>query len=208
MTVETRGRPRIHADEEILTVALRAFAAQGYDAMSLRSLNSELGLAHGTINQRFGSKERLYFAAVDHGFATFLAEINQQRAARLKPTSDLDDLAELIRAFLLANIERPELCRLMNTEGLQHSDRLDHIVRTVVEPAFMPAARTLRRLVKAGTIRPITGRALFFLVAHGAEAPYTLVALSSAFDAEDGPLDAVEHAEQMTAFIMRGLRPD
>jgi len=33
MTVETRGRPRIHADEEILTVALRAFAAQGYEVV-------------------------------------------------------------------------------------------------------------------------------------------------------------------------------
>ena len=55
-TTETRGRPRIRQDDEILDAALRAFASQGYDAMSLRSLNAELGLSHGTISQRFGTK--------------------------------------------------------------------------------------------------------------------------------------------------------
>lgn len=208
MSTETRGRPRLREDHEILQAALGAFARHGYDAMSLRSLNAELGLAHGTINQRFKSKEQLYFAAVDHGFATFIAEIERVQAERPTPATALDQLTEMIRAFLIAAAARPELGRLMNSEGLQRSDRLDHIVRTVLEPSFMPFARALRGLVDDGVIHPISARALFFLVAHGAEAPYTLTALSSAFDDHDGLLDEAAHADAMTAFIVRGLRRD
>ena len=102
MSTETRGRPRLHEDTEILQMALEAFARHGYDSMSLRSLNTELGLAHGTINQRFKSKEQLYFAAVDHAFATFIVEIERVQAQRPKPVTPFDELTEMVRAFLIA----------------------------------------------------------------------------------------------------------
>jgi hypothetical protein len=57
-------------------------------------------------------------------------------------------------------------------------------------------------LAQAGTIRPVSTRALFFLVAHGAEAPFTLVGLSSVFDDIDGPLDTETHIDQMVDFIL------
>ena len=205
---ETRGRPRICQDDEILEAALQAFAAQGYDAMSLRSLNAKLGLSHGTISQRFGTKERLYFAAVDLGFASFLADIEERRRAALAAAESVDDVADLhatIRAFLGAALLRPELGRLMNQEGLYRTDRLDHIIDQVVVPFIAGTDGLLERLQAAGRIRPVTARALFFLVAHGAEAPYTLTALSGAFDTVDGPLDPDRHADDVTDLIMRGL---
>lgn len=208
---EPRGRPRMHSDDEILDAALRAFAAHGFDGMSVRSLNTELGLSHGSVNQRFRSKEQLYYAAIDHGFATFLADIAAERAARSTSTDndehdDLEELRELIRAFLMAAARRPELGRLMNQEGLHDSPRLEHIVRTVLQPVFGPVGATLPRLAAQGRIHPVSARALFFLVAHGAEAPYTLTALSASFDDIDGPLDHEAHADATTELIMRGLR--
>lgn len=203
--VETRGRPRLRDDEEILVAALQAFAAHGFDSMSVRTLNADLGLSNGTINQRFGSKEQLYFAAVDHGFDTFLAEIDAERNRRPVTGDDLDALRELIRAFLLTAARRPELGRLMNQEGLHHTDRLDYIRRTVIDPTFATTGELIDRLVAAGRIHPVSSRLVFFLVAHGAEAPYTLTALSAAFDDHDGPLDIASHAETVTDVIVRGL---
>jgi len=208
---ETRGRPRIHEDAEILDAALKAFAAQGYDAMSLRALNADLGLSHGTISQRFGSKEGLYFAAVDLGFTAFIDDIDRRRRDLL-PSGDgdhrSDDLADLratIRAFLGAALLRPELGRLMNQEGLQQTGRLEHIVDSVILPMLESVGALLDRLHAEGRIRPVTSRALFFLVTHGAEAPYTLAALSAAFDPVDGPLVPERHADDMTDLIMRGI---
>ena len=206
-----RGRPRIRQDDEILGAALQAFAAQGYDAMSLRSLNTRLGLSHGTISQRFGTKERLYFAAVDLGFASFLADIEERRRAALAAVDPPDGMADLratIRAFLGAALLRPELGRLMNQEGLTSTSRLDHIVEHVMAPMFGRVGGTLVRLREAGRVRPVTARALFFLVAHGAEAPFTLTALSGAFDVLDGPLEPHRHADDMTDLIMRGIASD
>ncbi len=208
---ETRGRPRIREDDEILDAALRAFASQGYDAMSLRSLNAELGLSHGTISQRFGTKERLYYAAIDRGFTTFFEDIARRRAGALgadADSGDVDDLDELrvtIRSFLGAALLRPELGRLMNQEGLNHSPRLVYIVDNVLVHLFATVGTVLDRLRASGRIRPVSARALFFLVAHGAEAPYTLRALSEAFDVVDGPLDPERHADDMTELIMRGI---
>ena len=206
--VETRGRPRIKQDSEILAAALEAFAAQGFDAMSLRSLNAELGLSHGTISQRFGSKERLYFAAVELGFTTFLDDVERRRRLLLGNVDvpdDLDNLRATIGGFLGAAALRPELGRLMNQEGLQRTPRLDYIVDSVVIPMMQGVGAVLDRLRAAGRIRPVSTRALFFLVSHGAEAPYTLTALSSAFDEHDGVLDPQRHADEMTDLIMRGI---
>jgi len=208
---ETRGRPRIRQDTEILDLALQAFAAQGYEAMSLRSLNAQLGLSHGTISQRFGTKERLYFAAVDQGFTSFLADIEERRRAALDPTDPPDDLADLratIRAYLGAALLRPELGRLMNQEGLFPTPRLQYIVERAMMPLFASVGGQLKRLLTAGRVRPVTARALFFLVAHGAEGPYTLTALSESFDALDGRLDPNQHADDMTDLIMRGIQAD
>ena len=205
---ENRGRPRIRQDSEILDAALQAFAAHGYDAMSLRSLNALLGLSHGTISQRFGTKERLFFAAIDHGFATFVADIEQRRrhlVAAIDPADDLSDLRATIRAFLGAAAQRPELGRMMNQEGLASTPRLRYIVDTVIVPVFGVIGDLLARLRADGRIRPVTARGLFFLVGHGAEAPFTLTALSAAFDPLDGPLDPEQHADDMTDLLMRGI---
>jgi AcrR family transcriptional regulator len=203
---ETRGRPRIHEDDAILAAALRAFAAAGFEAMSVRSLCSELGLSHGAVSQRFGSKLDLYHAAVDHGFVEFIAAIDVERAGAGTDLEPFEELRVNIRAFLLAAARWPELGRLMSQEGLHPTERLEYIVTTVMVPATAPAVDLLHRLADAGEIYPTSARALFFLVAHGAEAPFTLTALSDAFDPLDGPLDPSAHAEAVTDLIMRGLR--
>lgn len=208
---QTRGRPRIRQDDEILDAALQAFAAQGYDAMSLRSLNAQLGLSHGTISQRFGTKQRLYFAAVDRGFATFLADIDERRQAALAAAPVRDDLVELratIRSFLGAAVHRPEIGRLMNQEGLYATPRLEYILERVLVPWLAGFGGQLDRLRAAGRVRPITSRTVFFLVSHGAEAPFTLTALSDAFDPIDGPLDPDRHADDVTDLILRGILVD
>ena len=51
----------------------------------------------------------------------------------------------------------------------------------------------------------LTTRELFFLVAHGAAAPFTLRALSDRFDRIDGPLDADIYAAHMAELIVRTL---
>jgi AcrR family transcriptional regulator len=205
-TAETRGRPRIRDDDDILQAALHAFAEHGYQGMSLRTLNADMGLSRGTINQRFGSKEQLWYAAVDREFHHLIDDLNAELQQRTMPDDDLSRLREGIRAFLVASARRPELVRLMNQEGLHSTSRLDHVVTTFTLPTLTPAVRALNRLADAGVMRRVPARTLLFLIAHGAAAPFTLGALSDCFNPIDGPLDAVTHVELVTDIIVSGLR--
>src|SRR6201997_5579411 len=205
-TAETRRRPRIRNDDERLRAALHSFAQHGYDGMSLRTLNAEMGLSRGTINQRFGSKEQLWYAAVDQEFGRLTDDLSAELQQRAVPDDDLSRVREGIRAFLIASARRPELVRLMNQEGLHSTSRLDYIMTSFTLPTLSPAWKAVNRLADAGVGRRVPARTLLFLIAHGAAAPFTLGPLSDRFNPVDGPLDPVDHVELVTDIIVSGLR--
>jgi len=206
------GRPKAQDApvtlEQILDAAFRAFATYGYDGVAVRTLNRELGVSHNLIHQRFGSKQGLWYAAVDRAYGQQVTEL----ATAFDPTlaDPLDQLNHAIRRFVSYNAERPELLGLMNIEGRVDSERLDYIYDNYIAPALEPLGRLLDFLTSQGRIRPISLRALFFLVAHGAAAPFTLAPLSRHFDTTD-PLDPAQITAQATLtadLITSGLRLD
>jgi TetR/AcrR family transcriptional regulator len=210
--VKRAGRPKAGdapvTVEQILDAAFRAFATYGYDGVAVRTLNRDLGVSHNLIHQRFGSKQGLWYAAVDRAFGPQVTQV----ATAFDPTlaDPLDQLSHAIRRFVHYSAEHPELLGLMNIEARVDSERLDYIYDNYVAPALAPLGRLLDHLGKERRIRPISLRALFFLIAHGAAAPFTLAALARHFDDTD-PLDpdqVAEHAALTADVITNGLRID
>jgi len=201
------GRPRAAegVDEEaFLDAALRAFAVSGYDGVSVRTLSKQLGVSSGWVNQRYGSKERLWYAAVDHGFG------RQSATIAFDPTvSDpLEQLANGIRQFLHYSARHPELGLLMNSEGARDSERLDHIYEHYIAPLLAPVDRLLRHLADEGRIRPVPLRTFFLLVAHGGGAPFGLLPLARRVERSDptSRKNLEAHIEAVTTIIVNGLR--
>ncbi len=93
----------------------------------------------------------------------------------------------------------------VNLEGQEDTDRLDYIWTAHVEPLFGPVYDQIREMGREENLQPVSARAMFFIVTHGAAAPYTLDALSRRFDTIDGPLAAEVHAELLTEMIMTSL---
>jgi AcrR family transcriptional regulator len=203
------GRPRLDDSpaslEDILGAALRAFATHGYDGVSVRTLNRELGVSHNLINGRFGSKEGLWYATVDWAFQSLVARL----ATAFDPTltDPLEQLRNTIRAFLLHSAEHPEILGLMNIEARQDSERLAYIYTTYIEPALAPIGRLLDHLVAEGRTHPLSLRDFNFLVAHGAGAPFTLAPLARLFDPADPlePKAVVEYADASADLIIRAI---
>jgi TetR/AcrR family transcriptional regulator len=191
--------------ERILDAALRAFATYGYDGVSIRTLNKELGVSHSAIYQRFGSKDGLWHAAVDHGFGL----ITRHMADVFDPTitDPLEQLRLWIRRLMEFSAEHPEILGLMNIEGRQDTSRLDYIFDTYIEGAMGRVAALLTHLEGEGRIRPTPLRTFHFLVSHGGAAPYTLVALAEHFD-PTSPMEPAEvetQAELVADLIVAGL---
>ncbi len=200
------GRPPKFTDAALLSAALRFFAAYGYEGMSVRDLNRALGISHNTIHQRFGSKERLWYAAVDHGFEELMRELPNPGTQGLESPSPLDVLGESIRIFLRASRRQPEILRLMNHVGVHDSPRIKYIFDTYVAKIVEPLDALLKALHAEGICRRIPMRSLHFLITHGAAAPFTLTGLSNSFDALGGPLDDEEHIEAVVDTLIAGLR--
>ncbi|MDH3730040.1 MAG: TetR/AcrR family transcriptional regulator [Acidimicrobiia bacterium] len=205
-TSRAPGRPRQLSDQAILTTAFAAFSQLGYDAVSVRELNRELGVSHSAIRKRFGSKQQLWQAAVDHAFGQL---VDALRDPANRAPDDLDDLERLrqgISAFIREAARRPQVLQLMNQEGGLDTPRLDYIVDTYIAPALAPTARLLRKLERTGVIKPISLPAYHFLVAHGAAGPFTHTALAQRLDPNGLPLNPAEHAERAATIIVNGLR--
>ncbi|MGW6697404.1 TetR/AcrR family transcriptional regulator [Nocardia sp. NPDC055049] len=209
--IENRGRGRPKAGEsvsieDLLQATLRAFALHGYEGVSLRTLTRELGVSHNLLYQRFGTKDELWRAAVDFGFGQLVVHLHA--LVEPSPADLLDQLNLAIRRFIVYSAQHPELLGLMNNEGRQDTWRLAYIFDTYLEPSLALVSALLEQLVDQGVVRPVAPRTLFFLVASGGAAPYTLTPLADRFDT-DAVVDteAVEaHAALVADLLIGGLR--
>jgi AcrR family transcriptional regulator len=205
-----RGRPKGNetpvAVDEILGAALRAFATHGYDGVSVRTLNRELGVSHNLLNQRFGSKLGLWYAAVDWGFEPLVRELDSVFDPTL--TDPIDQLGVVIRRFIGYSARHPELLGLMNIEARQDTERLSYVYDTYIAPGTSEVGRLLEHLAAQGRIRPISLRTFHFLVAHGAAAPFTLLPLAERFDSTSplAPAELAAYADLVADLITSGLR--
>ncbi|MSZ51870.1 MAG: TetR family transcriptional regulator [Actinobacteria bacterium] len=204
--VANRGRPPLHSDEAILKAAFAAFAASGFDAMSVRALNAELGLSHETISKRFGPKLNLFRAAVDYGVGLLIIDLDSE-LERVPRDDDLDRLRSYVRAFMVAASRNPTLGELLSHDGIDESERARLVRESGLNDRIAEVVGLLDRLHVAGLIRETRMRELLFLV-HGAAAPLHFEGFSKMFDPIDGPVEDDELIHRMTAAIMRSMGAD
>jgi len=203
LPMSSRGRPPLVRDEVILDRALAAFAAVGYDAMSVRALNAELGLSKETVSKRFGPKHELFEAAVRHGFRILMDDFDRE-IARLAPADDIARLRATVRAFMVAVSRHPTLGDLLHHDSIDESHRLVLLGETGLADRIVDTVGLLARLHDAGIIRQTKIRELWFL-AQGAVAPLHFRRLAQMFDLFDGPLVEEDLLDRMTDAIMRTM---
>ena len=120
MSSRPRGRPLggdpTVATDQLLDRALEMFAERGYEAMSVRELARELGVSHNLIPQRIGSKERLWFQAVDRGFGNLAVALAETIRDLADEADDVVRLRAMVVRFIEANAQRPALLQIINQE--------------------------------------------------------------------------------------------
>src|ERR1700737_3067142 len=137
-----RGRPRKDAEvaptDQVLAAAVEAFSVHGYNGVSLRTVNDELGASRNLLYQRFGSKANLWRASVDWAFAPLIELLV---AGGDEPADPMVRLRMLIRNFIEYSATRPYLARLVMVESSSVTDRLEYLYHQYIEPIrarFLP----------------------------------------------------------------------
>lgn len=165
------------SDDVLLDAVLKAFGENGFEGTSVREIARGLDVSHNLIPQRFGSKEQLWYAAVDHGFGRLQADL--MRKADSLGDDKLAVLRGIVTFFIETNARHPFLLQIINQEASRPGPRLDYLFETYIRPVRDFGARWLDDLAKAGQIAPTSVTLLYFLMTHGAGGVFALPALTS-----------------------------
>jgi AcrR family transcriptional regulator len=189
----------------LLQAALDAFAENGYDGTSVRELSRRLGVSHALLTARFGSKEGLWFAAMEHALAQL--EHTWRQVADSPALDDLEALRQGIVRQVIFSAAHPQVLRIMSQEGAIDSPRIRFVVDRFVNPLRPGVERLLARLVAAGRIRPVPYATLHFLVTGGGGALFANPVEAALLGAPAHPdaEDIRAHAEAVADVLIAGV---
>jgi AcrR family transcriptional regulator len=96
-TPRTHEQRREQSEKQMLKAAIALFARQGYLKTTLAEVGREAGYTAGLVSHKFGSKEGLLQAVVDHISNRFL---NDQLGEAIEQSSATDSLRNYIDIYL------------------------------------------------------------------------------------------------------------
>ncbi len=194
------------SDEELLAAVLVSFGENGFEGTSIREVARPLKVSHNLIPQRFGSKKRLWFAAVDYGFGKIAEDLEQQ--AQSLGEDELLVLRGLIVRAIELNASHPSVLQIVNQEASRPGPRLDYLIKTYIAPGREFGDKWLSRLAEQGRIKPTSVTLLYFLMSHGAGGMFAMPALANSMSSMDTLLQHAsvqEQAEMAADIIFNGL---
>jgi AcrR family transcriptional regulator len=137
--------------EKIIKAASRAFARNGYDGASIRTIVAAADVNQAAINYHFGSKDGLYRAVLQ---AALLALMNDDGAGRGDGALSREAaLRRFLRQQLRPMISGDELSayvRIFNWETLKPSPVFRQFMAREAAPFFATATELVRRFLPDG----------------------------------------------------------
>jgi AcrR family transcriptional regulator len=189
-----RGRPG-YDRQGVLDIAVRAFNEYGYDATSMGTLATRLGLSKSAIYHHFSSKEELLAAALDEALGGLEGVLTEPGAASGSPARRLQHVLDRAVHVLVERL--PYVTLLLRLRGNTPSaraalDRRREFDRAVT--ALVVEAQDAGEL-RADIDPRIAERLLFGMINSIVE-----------WYRPEGPEDAERLAADVLAFATEGLR--
>lgn len=204
-----RGRPPKDAQfaptDQVMAAAIEAFSVHGYNGVSLRTVNDELGVSRNLLYQRFGSKANLWQSAVDWAFRPL---VDYLVAADDESADPMVRLRMLIRNFIEYSATRPYLARLVTLEGAAATDRLEYLYHNYIEPIRSRYVHVFELLHEQGRIKKVPYETFYFLLTSGGSALYGQIALASLMNPEMTSTEETRvrlYAENVAEVLLNGL---
>ena len=110
-------------------------------------------MSHALLTARFGSKEGLWFAAMEHVLAQ--TEQTWHEVADSPLLDDLEALRQGVVRQVIFSAAHPQVLRIMSHEGEIDSPRVRFVMDRFINPLRPGVERLLARLVAAGRIRAV-----------------------------------------------------
>jgi TetR/AcrR family transcriptional regulator len=189
----------------ILAAAEQEFARHGLEAATTEEIADRSGVTKGMIFHYFGSKEKLYEAALEQVFAPLLMSLQQIASPETDPEEALE---AVVRRILELSAQRPGVPAMLFFEAIQNRGAyydkigfpsLYHLIATILESGR-----------KRGIFRPLNAWHTAVNIV-GASCFYYCAAqrLQPLWPGNSKPLSPAmmrTHAEEAIELILRGIR--
>lgn len=140
---------------EILDVAIRVFAENGFAHTDVQIIADDVGVGKGTVYRYFGTKEKLFLAAADEG-------MRQLQDAIFTSVSEIEDDIEFIRTACRSYVrffqKRPALVEILIQERAQFRSSIPATHLVYREKNRGVFEQRIQHAVDAGLLRPVNAR--------------------------------------------------
>lgn len=182
-----RGRPRGSDGPDLKIALLRAaidlFAERGFDGVSLSQIASKVDADVALTRYYFGSKASLWDAAMTYLAECFVKALSDANTFQQGPKTEA--LKALIRAFVIASAQWPQVSRVIVFDGDKSDARGDFIKNQFVAPFYLLLSDLIEDAKTDGAVSDVSTRTIFFMITHGGSFPMALPALTNAFPGDD-----------------------
>lgn len=159
--------------ERLLEAAVSLFAQHGFDAVSTGAVATAAGLTQSMVHYHFGTKEKLWKAAVEH----LMHVRGNMFSLNLEDLRDVDDLSRLkvmLRRFISANAADPDLTRILIHEGMNDSPRLKWLAKRYMIRGYATFNAAIESAIKSGVVRRLPVRDVTNIIVGACVLTFTL----------------------------------
>jgi len=159
--------------ERLLEAAVSLFAQHGFDAVSTGAVATAAGLTQSMVHYHFGTKEKLWKAAVEH----LMHVRGNMFSLNLEDLRDVDDLSRLkvmLRRFISANAADPDLTRILIHEGMNDSPRLKWLAKRYMIRGYATFNAAIESAIQSGVVRRLPVRDVTNIIVGACVLTFTL----------------------------------
>lgn len=200
-----QGDKAARTQKKLLNAGVKLFAKYGYFGASTRQIEAAAKVQRNLIRYHFGNKAEFWKACMEHIFQAFIGT-TLPKILSVQHTEPEQRLRELIKHYIRASSEHPEIHQIFVEEGKRDDWRLQWLVDNYARE-FYSAVVSLYEQARQHGMTPDIGPASFFYVLTGSSAVFSLAPECRQLTGTD-PMtdDMVEtHAASIARLLIRDV---